>query len=143
VNLSAFGETLSMSITTDDEMRAQYERVLDRMVMAGWARSYTVQTGKGFSITWETAGGQKAIVLKLIVKKCSLLDDERNPVMLDRLARGQETPDVEVQGALDPTVAEFWVKCVDELELAGDEDGLNVFANLIHNAAPNEKTVLL
>jgi hypothetical protein len=104
----------------EDETRAGLCAVFDSMVMAGWLTNYAYTTGKGFSFKWERLGAQKAILLKFIIKDKEL--DSAN----DILAFTKEA-----ENDFHTAHGDFWVRCLDELEIRIEKDELFFFVHAV------------
>jgi len=132
---------------TDAEMRAQFERVMERMVAAGWLQNFTYTEGKGFHLGWKAEGAQRAILLRQIHGAFRLYENNGAGIILFyKFAQGQSlgadsSPALEGfwrrQAAKE--VTEFCLECCKELSLSEEEDFL-VLIHIILEWAPDGGT---
>lgn len=130
---------------TDSEIRALFERVLNRMLRAGWVHHFTFTEGKGWHINWIGDGIERACLLKQISISLRLNMDDRAPLFFDILAHGERLPEtapVDHNYRVDPTIAQYWSQSIDQLGLHGDEDGLLVMVQIVIGWAPDLNTPL-
>lgn len=133
-----------MSTFTNDEAKAIFTRVMDRMVQAGWLHSHTFTEGKGFHLNWTEAGAQRARLLHSIATAFRLNGHDYRPtVAFDKLAHGEHLPDYARSFELDPKVAALWRQSVEELSLHGDADGLLGMVHVVLSWAPDADTPIV
>ncbi len=88
----------------DAQMKALFERVMDRMVKAGWLLSYTFSEGHGFHLNWTEAGTLASVQLKKWAEALGLLDSDDRPVFCYELSKGHSLggpfPDAMVKAQL-------------------------------------------
>lgn len=125
---------------TNDQMKALYSGVMDRMVAAGWLLSYTFTEGKGFHLNWSEAGGIGSMALKLIAETYSLADDDRSAVCFDKLTRGERLPPGVRPFKPDAKLAALWREAVDQLGVIRDEDNLLILVHTVLGWAPKDST---
>ena len=125
---------------TDDTMRSGYSGIMDHMVTAGWLENYSFTTGKGFHLTWSIPGTERAMLLKHICESFHLKDDDRGPMVFDKLAHGESLPSYARPFDLDAEVARYWRESVAQLGITRDEDTLLFFVHAVLGWAPDEET---
>ena len=118
-----------------DDLRRQFEVVMDSMVRAGWLKSHIFTTGKGHHLVWTTEGGQRAVLMKEIVVSHGLDQDDRSPIAFDMLSKGERLPAARLAFEPEEILLAFWKSCVDELEVHGDE--LLVLIQIVKGWAPD------
>src|SRR5262245_8567726 len=116
---------------TNDEMKALFLRVMDRMVEARWLHSHTFTDGKGHHLSWTEVGTQRSVLLKQVATAFKLSSDDRAPLAFDIIAHGDRVPDWVRPFNLDDDVAEFWRDSVGQLGLRSDEDGLLTLVHIV------------
>ena len=133
-----------MNSFTNDELKALFTRVMDRMVVAGWLHRHTFTEGKGFHLTWTVSGAKRTCLLKSIaILFPRNVDADRAPVARGILAQGAHFPAVPRPTELDPELAEFWRQGVAELGLVGDPDGLLGLVHVLLTWAPDSDTPMV
>jgi hypothetical protein len=117
---------------TEEEMRAGFDKVLDRMTVAGWLHSHTYTVGKGHFLTWTERGHAVSGYLRLIAESFRLDNGDAAPVAFGVVCQGQSFPGFTLTPEeLDPELRKFWCDHVGELGLHGDEDGLLVLVQVL------------
>jgi hypothetical protein len=114
---------------TNDESKALFTRVMDRMVEARWLHRHIFTDGKG-----------RALCLKKISETYRLTSDDRAAYAFDILAHGERLPDYVRRIELDDTLAEYWRESVKQLGLHGDEDGLLALVHILKGWTPDSQT---
>jgi hypothetical protein len=125
---------------TNDESKALFTRVMDRMVEARWLHRHIFTDGKGPHLVWTPAGTERALCLKKISETYRLTSDDRAAYAFDILAHGERLPDYVRRIELDDTLAEYWRESVKQLGLHGDEDGLLALVHILKGWTPDSQT---
>jgi hypothetical protein len=125
---------------TNEQIKALYTGVMDRMVATGWLLSYTFTECKGFHLNWTERGGLQAMAIKRIAETYGLADDDRAPVCFDKLTRGESLPADVRPFKPEPELAALWREAVDQLGLIRDEDNLLSFVHTVLGWAPMGST---
>jgi len=99
------------------------------MVVAGWLRRYTYTEGKGFHLSWEGPGIERALMLRALFESVWAANFRACAVALHEIREGR-VPRVErPPGPLDGDAVKFLRRCLEEL---GDEISGDRFEVLIH-----------
>jgi len=77
-----------MSSDPKEQSRQAFERILVRMLAAGWVRQYAFSQGNVTHLTWTERGGLAAVRLKEWSEALHLLPHDNWPLLLDILAQG-------------------------------------------------------
>lgn len=119
-----------------------HEEIFIRMAKAGWVESFAYSEGKGWFVTWTVAGAGHAQVLKALSEKMGLRDNDVSAVAFDAVSRDLPLPEgiTGTTGVIHPIVKAAWCEAVDQLELAGNEDGLLILMHLVAGYAPDQTT---
>lgn len=126
-----------------EEVRVIFERVAYRMVVARWLKGYSFTGGIGHELVWRAEGAQKALLLKDLSEKFALADDDHSPRYFDMACKGMSLPQAIAFPPLDIEATAFWLRCVGELGLQGDDDGLLGMVHLVTSWGPEAKTSTL
>ncbi|HEX4265659.1 MAG TPA: hypothetical protein VH597_15090 [Verrucomicrobiae bacterium] len=126
---------------TDDESKALFTRVFDRMVLARWIHHYTFTDGKGFRPAWTAKGSTRTAQLSATIKGCGLDEGDKNALIFDKLMHGEPLPKgFKFLGKVPEEMAQHWREGVAELKLRGDEDGLLAMVHIIEGWKPDADT---
>ncbi len=94
--MPAGGRDKPDGMSGDDQMRRNFEQVLERMLRAGWIKEFTFTEAKGFHIVWTEEGGLNAVLLKQWYKDLALGDADDLPmfacIIADGWAPDKDTP---------------------------------------------------
>lgn len=123
-----------------DQVRVIFERVAYQLVAAGWLKGYAFTGGVGHELVWRAEGAQKALLLKDLSEKFSLMDFDNAPVFFHMACKGMSVPDGIVFPSIDIEVSAFWLLCVGELGLEGDADGMLGLVHLVTGWGPEAET---
>ena len=125
-----------------EDVHRWHEEIFTRMAKAGWVESFVYTEGRGWFLTWTVAGAGQAQVLKALSEKMGLHGNDVAAVAFDAVARDQPLPEgvTGTTGVIHPLVKAAWCEAVDQLGLAGNEDGLLILMHLVAGYAPNHTT---
>ena len=127
----------------DAEAMALLEKIMDRMVKAGWLLQYTFTEGKGFHLAWAPDAVVKVGTLRKLVATYRLTSSESMVVAFTKLAQGVSLADAGLAGPRPAKdVLTYWKEAVDELAVDTDADLLVGFAAIIHGWAPDLSDVM-
>lgn len=122
---------------TPDQVRVIFERVAYHMVVAGWLSGYCFTAGIGHQLVWQKEGAQKALLLKELSERFNLMDYDSAPLYFHMACKGMTFPHGNPFPPIEPEVSAFWLRCIDELGLEGDQDGLLGMVHLVTNWGPD------
>jgi hypothetical protein len=122
-----------------DHVRLIFERVVHRMVHAGWLKSdrYSVETGH--ELVWRTEGAQKALFLRDLVEHFELAGSSR-VLGFDLACRGLDLPDGALFREIDIEVSAFWLMCVAELGIEPQSEELLGLVQIVTSWSPDQLT---
>ena len=125
-----------------EDVHRWHDDIFTRMAKAGWVESFAYTEGKGWFVTWTVTGMGQAKVLKALSEQLGLRTHDLAPLAFDAFTRDLPLPEgLNVQiGEIHPMVKEAWREAVDQIGLAGNEDGLLILMHLVSGYAPDENT---
>ncbi len=123
-----------------DAMEANdgFERAAIRMVTAGWLTAYSVAPDGLHQLEWKREGAQNAMLLKDLGGKFGLRDGAGAAKHFHMACCRMKLPDGVDFPALDGEAREFWLRCVRDLDLENDHDGLNGMIHLVSGWLPDQ-----
>ncbi len=121
--------------------KARFERMAERLLLAGWLKKFSHTDGGGWTVVWVAQGAQRAILLKRMITSFNL-HNETAVADFTKLAQQGRLPVPTIDAKLARNTAGFWCDMLAEVGLAPADD-LMMFAHIILKFAPDENSRLI
>ena len=107
---------------TETEMHDLFERVLGKMLVAGWLSSFTFTKGKGWWRNWTPLGVRKIHEVAFICATYELNAGDGAPMAFYVAAKGERLTGAPEATADDRAAMILFAQLADEIQVSGEDE---------------------